>query len=135
MAYPDKPCIHCDYNWDYCMIYKTTPLTREQRQDLEAKAAGQEKDIARFYALRPNEYLSPSTVWNAFGQRWPITSIRRAITNLTGDGHLIKTSKTVQGEFGRNEYCWKWHKWPEQTGQSELFGMRPLTQDYETGKF
>ncbi len=37
----------------------------------------------------------------------PITSIRRAMTNLTNRGNLVKTDAQVTGAKGKPEYIWK----------------------------
>ena len=36
----------------------------------------------------------------------PITSIRRAMTNLAKSGKLKKTSKYTIGKFGKKEHLW-----------------------------
>ena len=37
----------------------------------------------------------------------PLTSVRRAVTNLTNRGDLVKTDKQVKGPYGRPEYQWR----------------------------
>ena len=37
----------------------------------------------------------------------PLTSIRRAITNLTFPGSLVKTNVKTTGPYGRPEYYWR----------------------------
>ena len=49
---------------------------------------------------------SPSMVYYAFLKAWPITSVRRAITNLTTAGELVKTNNTVTGMYGKPEHLW-----------------------------
>ena len=39
----------------------------------------------------------------------PITSIRRAMTNLTKMGYLIKTDIKKPGDYGKDNYLWKYH--------------------------
>ena len=41
------------------------------------------------------------------GEQIPITSVRRAITNLTNSRFLIKTTKSRKGALGKKEYIWK----------------------------
>jgi hypothetical protein len=53
--------------------------------------------------------LTPSDVWRLTsdaGHRWPLTSIRRAITNLTDDGQLVKLPKQRTGIYGKPEHHW-----------------------------
>ena len=45
-------------------------------------------------------------VYKAINEKWPITSIRRAMTNLTDDGMIVKTQETVKGVYGKNEHLW-----------------------------
>ena len=37
----------------------------------------------------------------------PLTSIRRALTNLTNAGELVKTDKQMKGMYGRPEHQWR----------------------------
>lgn len=53
--------------------------------------------------------LTPSDVWRLTsdaGHRWPLTSIRRAITNLTDAGRLVKLPKQRTGIYGKPEHHW-----------------------------
>ena len=52
------------------------------------------------------EPLSPSMVHFLTKLKCPITSIRRAMTNLSKDGSLEKTSKYTIGKFGKKEHLW-----------------------------
>jgi hypothetical protein len=65
--------------------------------------------LAIFERLR--RPLTPSevhTLTTAAGKRWPITSIRRAVTGLEREtGELVKTDTTRDGPQGRPEYCWR----------------------------
>ena len=38
---------------------------------------------------------------------WPITSIRRAITDLTNAGKLTKTDTMKLGRYGKHVHTWK----------------------------
>jgi hypothetical protein len=51
--------------------------------------------------------LSPSQIFKLLKEKYPITSVRRAITNLTTEGSLTKTDHTIKGIYGRNEHLWK----------------------------
>lgn len=56
--------------------------------------------------------MTPSLVhkrMEEIGHSAPITSIRRAITNLTKAGMLIKTEQQVRGPWKHPEYIWKFH--------------------------
>ena len=54
------------------------------------------------------------------GLNCPITSIRRAMTNLSDDGKLEKTKEYVVGNYGKKEHLWCFPKKPESFSQSIL---------------
>jgi hypothetical protein len=51
------------------------------------------------------KYLTPAEVYNILEQKYPITSIRRAMTNMTGT-YLTKTDYQKKGLYGKANYCW-----------------------------
>jgi hypothetical protein len=65
--------------------------------------------------------MSPSMVYKALGEKWPITSIRRAITDLTDEGKIVKTQKTTKGIYGKKEHLWELPKKSETSEQVTLF--------------
>ena len=79
-----------------------------------AKAKSQEEEILDIFKMDYKywkdlqEYLgmSPTDLLDYF-PKYPITSIRRALTNLTKQGKLIKTDEKRIGMYGRSEYVWK----------------------------
>lgn len=71
----------------------------------ERKAREQESAVLAFYRANPGAW-GPSQVYRRMGCRWPITSVRRAITNLTTSGHLRITMSRSMGMFGRMEHLW-----------------------------
>ena len=42
-----------------------------------------------------------------YGKRYPLTSIRRAISNLTDNGKLIKLNRMVMGSYGKKVHTWR----------------------------
>jgi hypothetical protein len=74
--------------------------------DFEALAAKQDDEVLDYFRSM-NCPLSPSQVWVGLHHNAPITSIRRAITNLTNEGSLMKTAIRVKGPYNRNETCWE----------------------------
>lgn len=50
---------------------------------------------------------TPSEVHRAVMPQAPLTSARRAMTNLTGAGELERTEVKRDGRYGRAEYCWR----------------------------
>lgn len=92
-------------------VHRGQHFTEKQIADLQEKADGQEKDLARYFYFHPFARFSPSQLH----QRcdfidWPITSTRRALTNLTNDDILVKTEHTVEGSYGRDEHQWRWKR-------------------------
>ena len=85
------------------MYYNTT---NEKGADLKQhiiKTETQEAVILRLY--KQHKKLSASEVWRMFDMPGtPLTSCRRAITNLMNDGKLIKTDEKIEGLYGSPEY-------------------------------
>ena len=74
------------------------------------KALGQEDLILEIFREVQRE-LTPFEVDEKLrrnGYVYPITSIRRSITNLTKSGRLEKTSIRRRGEYGQMNYTWKY---------------------------
>jgi len=87
----------------------------------EAQAKSQDKRIHEFFKLRPGQSFTPFDVNRfEFGGRAVITSIRRAMTNLTNAGLLTKTDKQVQGDYGKLNYMWRLYV-PGKPSQLNLF--------------
>jgi hypothetical protein len=43
------------------------------------------------------------------GLNWPLTSVRRAMTDLTSERQLLKTEQMKPGYFGKPEHIWVLH--------------------------
>jgi hypothetical protein len=74
----------------------------------ERRAVRQEDLLLTWFRsdLRPGRRFTPSEVHNHFGQ-WPLTSIRRALTNLTTLGLLTHHKADRRpGPFGAKESTW-----------------------------
>lgn len=70
------------------------------------KAASTQQDLILAHFKQTEEQLSPSMILSALDLRCPITSVRRAMTNLTTSGELIKTPLLVRGLYGKQEHLW-----------------------------
>ena len=55
----------------------------------------------------PDRLVSPWQMQGMLEGDVPITSIRRAMTNLTKRGVLVKTDHKRRGRHGRSEYMWQ----------------------------
>jgi hypothetical protein len=92
------------------MFYNTIDLSGEMLKKEWAKTLNQEKFITEIFKCNPNKPLSPSQILNVYNEKYqkkvPITSIRRAMTDLTKSNVLRKTSVTVTGLYNLPEHCW-----------------------------
>ena len=93
--------------------YNTVPVDVKLLREYVEKAANQQEAILEIFELKGCA-LGPSEVWefyrHALGKDTPLTSIRRAITNLTEVGKLEKTAVTRIGPYGRHENLWRLNK-------------------------
>ena len=84
--------------------------TVEEAQEGERKAAGQEQAILEFFRAHDEEDWTPSEVCNRLNRGrlapWPLTSVRRALTNLSQRGLLRRTNLRRMGPLGSPEHAW-----------------------------
>lgn len=82
--------------------------------DSEKKASNQESKILSVFERNPNERYTPYAI-QAFcftnplhheGFDTPITSVRRALTNLVTKGLLVKTETMKLGAYGKMVHTW-----------------------------
>lgn len=88
-------------------FYNTTNLAGAQLKDAVARASNQDAAILLIYST--GKAYSPSLIYDCCqraGHNWPITSIRRSITNLTKDKKLAMTGEKVIGMYGQPENKW-----------------------------
>jgi Fe2+ or Zn2+ uptake regulation protein len=89
-------------------FFNTTRLTGEALRQAVRAADKQDDAILAIYANARGP-LSPSDVWaqcEQAGKRWPLTSVRRAITNLTAAGALERLDGQKAGIYGKPEHLW-----------------------------
>jgi hypothetical protein len=84
--------------------YNTTNESGNQLSLLNEIAIKQEDKVLELFTIYKK--LSPSDVWKYYSQ-YPLTSIRRAMTNLSIAGKLVKTDEKKIGIYGRNEFIWE----------------------------
>ena len=92
------------------MYYNTNDENGETLRNSRDNSTNQENMILAIFETYPNEGLTPFDIEDfAHDQEvnWPITSIRRAITDLTNAGKLTKTSITKLGKYGKQVHTWK----------------------------
>lgn len=89
-------------------FYNTTNETGDKLSLFDQKAGRQETVILEWFTKHPDDLRTPFEIWDSlFTPEVPITSVRRAISNLTKRGLLVKTDKKKLEEYGRENYCWK----------------------------
>jgi hypothetical protein len=86
--------------------YNTNNEPRPERQVSEKKALNQQQIVLNIYQQYQGRRLGPSDILHYF-PGVPITSIRRAITNLTSAGLLEKTDKFSFGNYNKVEHLWQ----------------------------
>ena len=87
--------------------YNTTNLEKDALKKCRKAVISQEKKILEIFK-KHQVSLSPTDVFRHFTSPYaPLTSIRRALSNLTRDNKLEKTSKMKIGNYGKPEHCWR----------------------------
>ena len=85
--------------------YNTTQETGASLTLSHQKVKSQDDAIYQYF-VSTGKALSPSMVLNELGLNCPITSVRRAMCNLTKEGKIFKTKETVLGMYGKKETLW-----------------------------
>ena len=88
-------------------FFNTTNEDGAQLALFQMKARTQDERILEYFQAHFLSELTPSEVHEAIMPNAPLTSTRRAISNLTRQGQLRKTTTKRKGPFGRPEYCWR----------------------------
>ena len=88
-------------------FYNTTNLSGVELYTAQGKAKTQSRVIMGMFRRPEWSRLSPKDIMNLTDDQWPITSVRRTLTNLTKDGLLIKTEDKVTGMYGSPEHVWR----------------------------
>ena len=92
------------------MYYNTNNETQPQLFRSWAQTAKQNDLIYEVFKRHTHREFTPDDIHNhpdVSRRRWPITSIRRAISNLTNKYDLVKTDIMRVGLYGKQEHCWK----------------------------
>lgn len=89
------------------MYHNTTHLTGAELQDSTQKAETQTEKVLRFFKVHSGYKYPPSFVHNVIGGNSPLTSTRRALSDLTKKGELEKTEHKRVGAYGKPEYMWR----------------------------
>jgi len=87
-------------------FYQTIDQTGSALKESNKKTRKQEELILDLFVKR-NRPLSPSMVLSQSGLNCPITSIRRAMTDLCKAGRIVKTDRQIKGIYGKAEHLWE----------------------------
>ena len=94
--------------------YDTTSLREQLRheeyKEMLVKTKKQEHLIEMLANDFVNKTFSPSMMhgmMERYGRKIPITSVRRAMSDLTRQGILKKTDEQRIGYYGKREYMWR----------------------------
>lgn len=97
--------------------FNTTNVTAPLLTQYASKAESQEETIRRIFKNMTTSGLTAVEVMYKYpDKRVPLTSIRRALSNLVEAGFLVKTDFKREGLFGRDNYIYRLN-----TGQMTLF--------------
>ena len=114
MADATRPFMQDLYDYkhekDKMKSYHNTVPEGSPLPEYEQKARTQDEIILQYFIDNAEFNHSPSDVYYGLSfniKGTPITSIRRAITNLTNSGNLTKTGMQTMGMHGRSENIWK----------------------------
>jgi hypothetical protein len=92
-------------------FYNTINLSGKELNKATGKAISLQDEVLEYFKSHPNAKLTPPMVMTALGKpSVPLTSFRRAMTNLSKAGDLIKTDEKAIGAYGLSNYLWKLNK-------------------------
>jgi len=87
--------------------YNTTDLEGDDLQQREAQAKTQEEIILDHFVKNRDNLLTPEQLIGVVPHGTPITSIRRAFTNLKKASKIVKTDIKKPGMYGMVVHCWR----------------------------
>jgi hypothetical protein len=82
-------------------------LNRQEVERYVSTAERQDDVVLAVFRERAGQELSPEDVHGLVLQDAPLTSVRRAITNLTNNGWLVRTDGCKVGRYGRKVGLWR----------------------------
>ena len=94
---PDPPGI-----FDY---WNTPGLKGQDLKKAKLRAGTQAYRILTFFKAHRGQLFTPAEIQERLSMK-VLTSVRRAMTNLTDQGYLRKTDTQRPGKYGDLNYCW-----------------------------
>ena len=103
--------------------FNTTQIRGQLLVQYEDSADDQEALIALFFFFNNTGQWTPEDILKHHPEftRTPITSIRRAFSNLQSVGVIYKTDNQIKGMYGRPIYTWRKQINPIIPVQPDLF--------------
>ena len=92
--------------------YNTNKLSGKDLETAINKAKSQEEQIKVFMKANSDKSYTPHDLQHDFIEYnivFFITSVRRALTNLTNDNILVKSDKTVITDYGSRNHKWRYN--------------------------
>ena len=93
--------------------YNTTNLKGVELQEATSKALSQDEEVLRLFKVFDKLTLTPERIHKHLQETQPLkyrnvplTSIRRAFSNLNRQGKIYKTNVMVRGSYGMNVNSW-----------------------------
>jgi Fe2+ or Zn2+ uptake regulation protein len=91
------------------VIHKADWMPPQEQTSLLLSAGEQERRVVNY--LKEHSPAGASKIWEAIRKpNEPITSIRRALTNLAEAGTVVKMDETRKGIYGKQEHLWRMSK-------------------------
>lgn len=88
--------------------FNTTGLQNPELNECREKAQSQTEAVLRFFQRHEGANFSAWEVWKYMKlKNVPITSIRRALTDLEKAGKIVETGNLRIGQYGRRCKVWK----------------------------
>lgn len=89
------------------VYYNTTDLHGKELRKEQTNAGNQDEVVLKFFKASPYQTFTPYEVYFGLGQQFDRNSVRRAITDLTTAGYLVKTDERRKSPAGKMNYCWR----------------------------
>lgn len=90
-------------------FHNTINETGERLTELRENAKTQQEKILQYFFQNSIYCFTPFEVQETILPSTPITSIRRAMTNLTTQGHLIKENEQKVEKYGVKNNYWSFN--------------------------
>jgi Fe2+ or Zn2+ uptake regulation protein len=105
-------------------FHNTIEARGEDLKAYESRASSQELKILSHFRANVGRMFTPSEIHKKLFDPFvtPLTSVRRAVTNLSKAGMLRKTDIKVSGPYGMPEHCWYLPPDGKKQSQLTLFG-------------